>query len=125
MVVKRCNPVATGLQVYHADVYKHGSHLRKALAAVATATSSTQHRRLPNCWLRFAMCARRFAMNSTSRSKIVTFQKPRPRSRLRRTSLSSAQAEVRRLLCRHGVVLDKEISDQTGLTYAHIHTLSA
>ena len=118
--VKRLKPLLPGTQVIMLTVYQNTEHIFKALAAGATGYLLKQ---TPPAELLDAIRDVRNGgspMNSHIARKIVqSFQQPLPAAP-ETNHLSPREAEVLALLAKG--FLYKEIADQTGLTYATVHT---
>jgi len=118
--VKRLKPLLPGTQVIMLTVYQNTEHIFKALAAGATGYLLKQ---TPPAELLDAIRDVRNGgspMNSHIARKIVqSFQQPLPAAP-EANHLSPREAEVLALLAKG--FLYKEIADQTGLTYATVHT---
>ena len=118
--VKRLKPLLPGTQVIMLTVYQNTEHIFKALAAGATGYLLKQ---TPPAELLDAIRDVRNGGSPMSghiaRKIVQSFQQPVPAAH-EANRLSPREAEVLGLLAKG--FLYKEIADQTGLTYATVHT---
>ena len=118
--VRRLKPILPGTQIIMLTVYQNSEHIFKALEAGATGYLLKQ---TPPAELLAGIRDVRNGgspMSSHIARKIVqSFQKPAPTAR-DNEHLSPREAEVLDLLAKG--YLYKEIAEQTGITYATVHT---
>jgi DNA-binding NarL/FixJ family response regulator len=118
--VRRLKPVLPGTQIIMLTVYQNSEHIFKALEAGATGYLLKQ---TPPAELLAGIRDVRNGgspMSSHIARKIVqSFQRPAPTAR-DNEHLSPREAEVLDLLAKG--YLYKEIAEQTGITYATVHT---
>jgi DNA-binding NarL/FixJ family response regulator len=118
--VRRLKPILPGTQIIMLTVYQNSEHIFKALEAGATGYLLKQ---TPPAELLAGIRDVRNGgspMSSHIARKIVqSFQKPVPTAR-DNEHLSPREAEVLDLLAKG--YLYKEIAEQTGITYATVHT---